>query len=247
MLPSNILWSFLKLVILLSVLHPQLVNAEEEGGDYSLAVETWNCNETVSHVDRAKIYFSSAQTVSISDLYATNSECYKCSMTLLAYGNNGSVGAFNCGLLWTAHDWTLYLVERSTGNVLTSTKHTFGDYGEYEIYGITSGDVSTISITETKEPKNSLAPLYLLFLIIFILTILAIVAPFAFEYISLNVPALYSVLGQKDDEDNERFSATMDPSSSTKQNEFYDHFNSVTRMSNSSADMRLSLYSNAQD
>jgi hypothetical protein len=89
------------LILVLSFLVQHDVAAEVQEAlstHYKSFVEPWPCNETVNHVDRAKIYFSGEKT---SLLYATSSECYQCSKSLLAYGSVGALSTgLNCGLLW---------------------------------------------------------------------------------------------------------------------------------------------------
>jgi heparan-alpha-glucosaminide N-acetyltransferase len=109
------------------------------------------CGDSVEEsVDRAKIYFDGG--VEQNNLFAVNSQCYRCSKTLVS---NGTIN--NCASLFTPHYWRLY-IESKDGINLASTDYTFGEWGEYSVKSVGS----SISVIETKQPINSLEPLWIL-------------------------------------------------------------------------------------
>jgi hypothetical protein len=114
-----------------------------------------SCNSGMD-VDIAEIFFEGPETY---ELYAVNSECYKCSNTLLSLGGYNFEGNYtsSCSQVFTPHEWKLKLMIDSVE--VSSKSFVFGEHGKYIITISTSND---IIITEYKSPDNSNLPLYIL-------------------------------------------------------------------------------------
>jgi len=141
-------------------------------------------------------------------LYATNSRCYRCSMTLVAKGL--SSGISSCATMYTPHRWHLFLVDSSSSindipiqvntqlhaitssteaihywaasesTVVSVASYTFGDHGEYDIYP--NADLS-IAIAETERPRDVMLPLYVLFGVICAIAIVSFFGPNMAQYV----------------------------------------------------------------
>lgn len=122
-----------------------------------------SCDDSIDEVDRAKIFYSNADGY---DLYATNSLCHRCSMTLVAKATTD--GSFTCASMFTPHMWKLYIVNSQDPSASTAdpvsvskTTYTFGDEGEYHI-STNPNDNFAITVTETNSPMDAMFPLYVL-------------------------------------------------------------------------------------
>jgi hypothetical protein len=134
-----------------------------------------SCSDEIDEVDRAKIFYKNVEG---KDLYATNSLCYRCSMTFVASGSNS--GEFSCANMFVPHLWKLYIVDSSNIDVaLSKTTYTFGDNGEYEIIGDKN---NFMTITETSAPRDAMYPLYVLYGVI----AAVVVGSFGFPYMYEN-------------------------------------------------------------
>lgn len=110
----------------------------------------------------------SSNTLSATqEVRAVNSQCYKCSHSLLVNSTSG------CSMLWTPHEWTLYLVDTASDTQLASGVYSFGDQGKYTIVveDANNDGKFSLQISETKAPVDSLEPFWIamgLFIAIFI-------------------------------------------------------------------------------
>lgn len=120
-------------------------------------IEQADCNSKLS-IDEALIKYQTNNNQNI--LYATNKECYKCSRTFVSSNEE-------CALLFTPHQFRLYIVNNNTEKVISKRDYTFGEHG---IYLIKYDDITNkINIEEEKEPINSLKPLEDLLIVIFLI------------------------------------------------------------------------------
>lgn len=128
------------------------------------AIEPVDCTAKML-IDQALITYE-IDDGSTLQLFATNSQCYKCVKSIVATSNG------QCALLFTPHEWSLYIVDSTTNHVVAQRDYTFGEHGKYTISLSSS---NKIRISEDKEPTDSMAPLNTLIIIICVIVFLAYV------------------------------------------------------------------------
>ena len=131
----------------------------------------WTCGDTLAY-DHAEIYF--AADSSRFSLRAINSQCFKCSSTLLNVGGNDAYNiSSQCASIWTPYEYTIQLLVNGT-TVLSSSKYTFGENGKYYI---SIDPQFSLSIRAVEEPDDPYVPLYILLGILGCILLLSFLLP----------------------------------------------------------------------
>lgn len=153
------------------------------------------CGDDANYVwDRSKIFYNVPQSIydvyGPISLYATNSDCFKCSKTLMA---NGSLAVgddmYQCASVYTPFAWKLFAVAND-GTVLARAKYTFGERGHYgistvenEVSAAAGGAGISLHIEQTEKPVDSLEALYILGSILIVIVVVAFSYESLWEYI----------------------------------------------------------------
>lgn len=125
------------------------------------------------------------------DLYAINSDCFKCSPEIVLYGSDtDALSNITCATLYSPFEWTLYFVERSSRIKQGEITYIFGDQGRYEISLLPS---SKIQIRVVQTPVDSLAPFYVLLAVLVVIAVISFGGPPLYEYL-LNTSENISVI-----------------------------------------------------
>lgn len=162
----------MKLLFILTIFSLLLVSLVHVRSDSEPAIQQLDsCSDDINEVDKAKLFFYQSNLDIVYSVYAVNSQCYKCSKTLVAsFSNSTDI----CVSIWTPFEWKLYLYS-STDPLdipIDEISKTFGDQAEYRI----SVENNQLNITETKSPYQTYQPL-----IIFI-ALLVFIAVVSFVY-----------------------------------------------------------------
>jgi hypothetical protein len=129
----------------------------------------------------ARLFIDQAMVQFVTDndsieLYAVNSQCYKCSDTFVARNST-------CAVLFMPHTWTLKLVDTTDNSLLEDKHHKFGEHGRYVISSIDN----SISVQEIKSPIESNTPLWTAMGVFVALAIAYTAFPHALKFIKSNV------------------------------------------------------------
>ena len=153
--------------------------------DYPVIVSFDSCESdvtTLNSPDRASIRFIQSPSCSAApfNLEAVNSNCYKCSSSLLATNET------QCGNLWTPVAYQITLVDQSSGQVLaTEDDVLFGEGGSYFVTASCGSDgaaAPSILITTLIEPDDALEPFFIFFGLLVLFIFLSFTVPLIFEH-----------------------------------------------------------------
>jgi len=141
------------------------------------------CGSTL-YCDQAEVEFISDDAN--IDLYAINSQCYKCKRSQVLSGKIHKLldnqNSSTCAHLFTPHQWTLQLIKNDI--VLYSSDFTFGELGSYKIMAYNNSNSGYgMVIVEKMSPINSNEPLWILIGVIIAVIIASYAVPWLFEYI----------------------------------------------------------------
>jgi len=112
------------------------------------------------------------------ELYAVNSQCYKCSNVYVTYGDAIPYNSSSaCAQMWSPHKWTLKLFYN--GSELASIDYTLGSRGRY-VVDVTADE--QLVVKEVEEPEDELAPLFALMGVLVGIIVFSYIADYAWKF-----------------------------------------------------------------